>query len=87
VPVKTIQYDYDATYPTALRRMLPQTGTVPLDSFKASATDTFDGLGRQYRLPVSFPALPPGVVEEVTLRMKLEPPARGPSTISGFVYI
>ncbi|HET6370419.1 MAG TPA: hypothetical protein VFG95_04440 [Nitrospiria bacterium] len=35
----------------------------PIRSFVASATDAADGLTRQYRLPITFPALPPGAVE------------------------
>jgi hypothetical protein len=35
----------------------------PLDSFTANPMDAPDGLTRQYRLPISFPALPPGAIE------------------------
>jgi hypothetical protein len=36
----------------------------PLDSFTANPVDAPDGLTKQFRLPVTFAALPPGAVEE-----------------------
>src|SRR5207244_12558371 len=36
----------------------------PLPSFYANSVDAADGLGKQFRLQVSFAGLPPGAVEE-----------------------
>lgn len=41
----------------------------PLTSFMANENDSRDGLRMQYRLPISFGALPPGAVEESRIRM------------------
>jgi hypothetical protein len=41
----------------------------PLDSFTANPIDAPDGLVRQYRLPLTFPALPPGAIEERGLEL------------------
>lgn len=46
-----------------------------VESFAASAVDAADGLTQQFRLPLRFPAVPPGAVEEAALHMHLvEPP-------------
>jgi len=36
---------------------------LPLDSFSANPIDAPDGLTKQFRLPITFPSLPPGAVE------------------------
>jgi len=38
-----------------------------LDSFSATPVDSPDGLSEQFRLKASFPAVPPGAVEEAAL--------------------
>jgi len=40
-----------------------------LDSFTANPMDAPDGLIRQYRVPITFPALPPGAIEQEHLRL------------------
>ena len=41
----------------------------PLDPFTANPIDAPDGLVQQYRLPLTFPALPPGAIEERSLEL------------------
>ncbi|MHA1785039.1 MAG: hypothetical protein ACTSVE_07550 [Candidatus Helarchaeota archaeon] len=41
----------------------------PLESFKANPIDAADGLKKQFRLPITFPALPPGAVEIAELNL------------------
>ena len=41
----------------------------PLDSFTANPMDAPDGLSLQYRLPVTFPKLPPGAIEVAPLTL------------------
>jgi nucleoside 2-deoxyribosyltransferase len=47
-------------------------GPEPLDSFTANAMDAPDGLTRQYRLPITFPSLPPGAIERAFLSMMFD---------------
>jgi hypothetical protein len=42
-----------------------------LQSFGARADDSPDGLSLQYRLPVTFPSMPPGAVEQRTMYCKI----------------
>jgi hypothetical protein len=61
--------NYFAT--TTYNLILGQSGETvetPLDPIPASPIDAYDGLAAQYRLEISFPALPPGAVELTKLR-------------------
>lgn len=40
-----------------------------IDAFTANPMDAPDGLTRQYRLPITFPALPPGAIEVAHLEL------------------
>lgn len=46
------------------------TKTVELQAFVANLVDAADGLTNQYRLRTTFPAMPPGAIEEVNISMK-----------------
>jgi hypothetical protein len=50
---------------------LPRRKSIPtqLESLTANPLDAPDGLVRQYRLPITFPALPPGAVEGAPLSL------------------
>lgn len=41
----------------------------PLESIVANPIDAPDGLVRQFRLPIAFPALPPGAIEEQNISL------------------
>jgi len=49
-----------------------QRDTVPLEEFKADPIDAPDDLSRQFRLPVTVSALPPGAVDTITISLMLK---------------
>jgi hypothetical protein len=64
-------FDFTATttWPSLSK---PTQAPARLDSFAASPLDSADGLTVQYRLPITFPSLPPGAVELARLDFQFQ---------------
>lgn len=68
IPAAQSDFPYFSTTMT----LAPKTQPTAIPSFRANPIDAPDGLKSQYRLPVSFTAVPPGAIEQELFRMKID---------------
>ncbi len=72
------KYEFDNRYlhsfgdmaVTYVQPLLVSGGATDIESFDAASVDSQDNLVTQFRLPITFPAMPPGVVETAVIGLK-----------------